>query len=88
METRIKWNEGDGYIIATYGGSGSGSASISSDVNEGIDRVQAIKVETTDKSLSAALVVSQEGLREVFEPSDGGFVLKDGGTFNVLKDEL
>lgn len=88
MGSVIKWNEGDGYITATYDGRGSGSASISSDVNEGIDRVQAIRVETTDKGLSAALVVSQEGLREVFEPSDGGFVLKDCGTFNVLKDEL
>ena len=85
METKIKWNEGDGYITATYDGSGSGSASISSDVNEGIDREQSIKVETTDKSVSATLVVSQEGLREVFEPSDGLFVLADGGTFNVLK---
>ena len=85
METKIKWNEGEGYITATYEGSGSGSASISSDVNEGIDREQSIKVETTDKSVSATLVVSQEGLREVFEPSDGLFVLIDGGTFNVLK---
>ena len=84
-ETKIKWNEGEGYITATYDGSGSGSASISSDVNEGIDREQSIKVETTDKSVSATLVVSQEGLREVFEPSDGLFVLADGGTFNVLK---
>ena len=42
METKIKWNEGDGYITATYEGSGSGSASISSDVNEGIDREQSI----------------------------------------------
>ena len=85
METKIKWNEGDGYITATYEGSGSGSASISSDLNEGIDREQSIKVETTDKSVSATLVVSQEGLREVFEPSDGLFVLADGGTYNVLK---
>ena len=85
METKIKWNEGEGYITATYEGSGSGSASISSDVNEGIDRAQSIKVETTDKSVSATLMVSQEGLREVFEPSDGGFVLADGGTLNVLK---
>lgn len=87
-ETKIKWNEGEGYITATYEGSGSGSASISSDVNEGIDREQSIKVETTDKSVSATLVVSQEGLREVFEPSDVEFVLADGGTFNVLKNEL
>lgn len=87
METKIKWNEGDGYITATYEGSGNGSASISSDVNEGIDREQSIKVETTDKSVSATLVVSQEGLREVFTPSDGDFILADVGTFNVLKGE-
>lgn len=87
METKIKWNEGDGYITATYDGSGSGSASISSDVNEGVDREQTIKVETTDKSVSASLVVTQEGLREVFNASDGDFVLADGGTFNVLKGE-
>lgn len=86
METKIKWNEGEGYITATYEGSGSGSASISSDVNEGLDREQSIKVETTDKSVSATLVVSQEGLREKFIPSDGDFILADGGTFNVLKD--
>lgn len=86
MKTNIKWNEGDGYITATYEGSGNGSVSISSDVNEGIDRQQSIKVETTDKSISATLVVSQEGLREVFEPSDGDFILKDGGTFNVIKN--
>lgn len=86
METKIKWNEGEGYITATYEGSGNGSASISSDINEGIDREQSIKVETTDKSVSATLLVSQEGLREVFEPSDGLFVLADGGTFNVLKE--
>ena len=87
METKIKWNEGEGYIIATYEGSGSGSASISSDVNEGIDRVQTIRVETTRGSepKSEAVQVTQIGLREVFEPSDGGFALKDGGTFNVLK---
>ena len=85
METKIKWNEGEGYITAAYEGSGSGSASISSDVNEGIDRVQSVNVETTDKSVSAELIVSQVGLREVFEPSDGLFVIANGGTFNVLK---
>ena len=90
METKIKWNEGEGYITATYEGSGSGSASISSDVNEGIDREQSIKVETTQGSepKSESVQVTQIGLREVFEPSDGGFVLADGGTFNVLKNEL
>jgi hypothetical protein len=86
METKIKWNEGEGYITATYEGSGNGSASISSDVNEGIDREQSIKVETTDKSVSATLVVSQEGLREEFVTSDGKvFMTADGEVFGVLK---
>lgn len=87
METKIKWNEGDGYITATYEGSGSGSASISSDVNEGIDREQSIKVETTLGNMpkSESVSVKQIGMREVFLPSDYDFVLADGGTFNVLK---
>lgn len=90
METKIKWNEGEGYITATYEGSGSGSASISSDVNEGIDREQPIKVETTkgNEPKSIDVSIKQYGMREVFEPSDGEFVLADGGTFNVLKNEL
>lgn len=85
METKIKWNEGEGYITATYEGSGNGSASISSDVNEGVDRNLSINVKTTDGSISVFVSVSQIGLREVFIPSDGGFVLSDGGSFNVLK---
>ena len=90
METKIKWNEGKGYITATYEGSGNGSASISSDVNEGIDREQSIKVETTkgNELKSVDVSVKQYGMREVFLPSDGDFILADGGTFNVLKNEL
>ena len=89
-ETKIKWNEGEGYITATYEGSGSGSASISSDVNEGIDREQTLIIETTkgNSPKSESIVVSQLGMREVFHPSDGDFILADGGTFNVLKNEL
>ena len=88
METKIKWNEGEGYITATYEGSGSGSAFIASDVNEGIDREQSISVETTDGGIRESISVKQYGMREVFIPSDGEFVLADGGTFNVLKNEL
>lgn len=89
-ETKIKWNEGEGYITATYKGNGNGSASISSDVNEGIDREQSIKVETMkgNEPKSIDVSIKQYGMREVFEPSDGEFVLADGGTFNVLKNEL
>lgn len=90
METKIKWNEGDGYITATYEGSGSGSASISSDVNEGIDREQSITIETTkgNNPKYESVVVTQVGRREVFLPSDGDFILADGGTLNTLKNEL
>jgi hypothetical protein len=87
-ETKIKWNEGEGYITATYDGSGNGSASISSDVNEGIDRRHTISIETTNGAISKSVEVTQYGMREIFEPSDGGFVLADSGTYNVLKNEL
>ena len=88
-ETKIKWNEGDGYITATYEGSGNGSASISSDVNEGIDREQSITIETTkgNNPKSESVVVTQIGRREIFLPGDGDFILADGGTFNVLKNK-
>lgn len=86
METKIKWNEGEGYITATYGGSGSGSASISSDINEGIDRIATINVSTTkgNNPKSIDVSVKQIGLREVYVTSDGGFGV-DGGTYNTLK---
>lgn len=84
METVIKWNEGDGNIVATYNGSGDGTIAFSSDVaNEGIDRSQEVQVATDN--LSVSVTVSQIGLREVFNASDGEFILADGGTFNVLK---
>lgn len=85
--TKIKWNEGEGYITATYTGSGNGSASISSDVNEGIDRTQSVTVKNTSgnniKKISVG--VTQLGMREVFKTSDGDFILNNGGNFNVLK---
>lgn len=84
METVIKWNEGDGNIVATYNGSGDGTIAFSSDIaNEGIDRSQEVQVATDN--LSVSVTVSQIGLREVFNASDGEFILADGGTFNVLK---
>lgn len=89
METKIQWNEGDGAITAIYEGSGNGSVAISSDINEGIDRNQNITIETTEGNnpKSVDVNVKQVGLREVFLPTDSEFILADGGTFNVLKDE-
>ena len=86
METKIKWNQGEGFITATYQGSGDGSASISSDINEGIDREQNIKVETTNKLLSETVTIKQEGLRQPIALKDGGvFRVSNGGRFGVLK---
>lgn len=69
------------------GNAGANEISISvSAVNEGIDKVVEINAVNGDKTAKMTLI--HEGLREVFKPSDGGFVLADGGTFNVLKNEL
>lgn len=85
METTIKWNEGDGNIVATYNGYGNGAISFASDVpNEGLDREQEIQVATKIGGNEVNVIVSQPGLREVFQSTDG-FILADGGTFNVLK---
>lgn len=85
--TTIKWNVGEGNIVATYSGSGNAPISITSDTNEGIDREQEINVSTTEGNnpKSVDVLVKQTGLREIFNASDGGFILADGGTFNVLK---
>ena len=88
MEAKIKWNEGDGYITATYEGNGNGSAVISSDVNEGIDREQTICVETTDGISKVDVSVSQIGLRQMFVTSDNKvFRVASGGKFAVLKEK-
>ena len=66
------------------GNAGANEISISvSDVNEGIDKTVEINAVNGDKTAKMTLI--HEGMREVFEPSDGVFVLADGGTFNVLK---
>ena len=87
METKIKWNIGDGNIVATYSGSGNAPIDIASDVaNEGIDREQVIQVATADKSTSVDVVVRQTGLRQLVSDSNR-YVLcdKNGARFAVLK---
>ena len=80
MRELIKpWNDG-GSLSVTYEGDGDGSAVFSSDVNEGIDREMTITFKGAGQEIDR--VVKQEGLREIFNE---GFILADGGTFNVLK---
>lgn len=84
MSRQIKWNEGEGYIITSEGGSGDAPVPFSSIANIGIDREQEVTV-STKEGVEATIMVKQTGLREVFNAKDGGFILANGGTFNVLK---
>lgn len=52
-------------------------------VNESLDRVVEIDAVAGDKTARVTLI--HEGMREIFNASDGAFVLADGGTFNVMK---
>ena len=75
------WNDG-GSLSVTYDGSGDGEAIFSSTTNEGIDREMPVTFKGGGMAIERT--VSQKGMREIFN----GFILADGGTFNVLKDEL
>lgn len=87
--TSIKWNSGDGSFTATYTGSGDGSVVVTSDRNEGIDREQAIKVQTTagEPTREEFVAVRQLGLRERYITADGDVLCtSDGDVFGVLKE--
>lgn len=86
-ELKKQWNDGELLTVA-YDGVRDGSATFTSDVNESIDREMVVTYVDKDKKVSVAQTVKQVGLREAFNASDGGFILADGGTFNVLKNEL
>lgn len=77
------WNDG-GSLSVTYDGDRDGSATFSSDIAEGLDREMEVRFVGGGASLTRK--VKQEGMREMFIPSDGEFILADGGTFNVLKN--
>lgn len=74
-----QWSDGDNLTV-TYEGSGDGSAVFTSETNEGIDREMTVTFKGAGQEIERT--VKQEGLREIFEE---GFILADGGTFNVLK---
>jgi len=81
------WTDGsDDKLTITNDFSGS-PLQVSSVVYEGLDRSMIVNFKTTAGSpiVTAGLVVNQTGLREVFNASDGSFLLSDGTTFNVLK---
>jgi hypothetical protein len=86
-EIKKQWDNGE-LLTVVYDGNRDGSATFTSDVNESLDREMVVTYVDKDRKVSVAQMVKQEGLREVFNASDGDFALADGGTFNVLKYEL
>lgn len=84
MTKAIAWKVGGGSITLDYTGEGSGAVTVTSDINEGIDREQTVTISNA-YGQSAVVTVTQEGLREPLLCSDGAFLCADGGTFNVLK---
>jgi hypothetical protein len=81
------WNDG-GSLSVAYEGDGDGSAVFSSDVAEGLDREMIVVFRDGGRTVAVERKVLQVGMREMFVPSDGEFILADGGTYNVLKNEL
>jgi hypothetical protein len=88
MRELIKpWND-SGSLSVTYDGDRDGSAIFSSDIAEGLDREMQVLFVDQSRVVVVERIVRQEGMREEFSASDGQFILADGGTFNVLKNEL
>lgn len=65
------------------GTEGKTSVSVTSMVNEGLDDTTTFTLSTEDGSVSHDIVVNREGRREVYNED---FILKDGGSFNVIKE--
>lgn len=82
-----QWNDG-GSLSVSYNGDGDGSAVFSSETNEGIDRETGVSFVDTSRSIIVDKKIIQVGMREMFAVSDGNFILSDGGTLNVIKNEL
>lgn len=83
MDIVKQWDDGEPLYIS-YTGKKTGYATFSSNTNEGLDREATISLKDTNKSVEIKRKVTQTGKREIFE----GIELYDGGTFNVLKNEL
>lgn len=77
--------EKNGIVFEYSTNSGSTSVTVSSSVNEGLDKSVTFTVETTDGTKSETITVNREGRREKFNASDGAFLTSDGSTFNVIK---
>lgn len=80
--------EKNGIVFEYATNSGSTSVTVSSSVNEGLDKSVTFTVETTDGTKSEVITVNREGRRQVFNASDGQFKTSDNLSFNVLKKNI
>ncbi len=87
--TRIDWKDGEGQIVATYGGTGDGPLHFTSTTaNEGLDRAQRVQVASRESPLEVEVTVTQTGLREEMCMAQAGnpeLMTADGQVFAVLK---
>ena len=74
----------NGITLDKDSGSGNTTVTVTATVNEGLDTTETFRV-SVDENVYADLVVNREGRREIFTNND--FVLSDGTTFNVIKQE-
>jgi hypothetical protein len=91
-EYSIKWEEGDGYIIASYKERGDEALSFITDgPNEGLDREQVVTIETIEEQPTEhiSVLVKQKGKRIRFRLADGKLLkTADDKFFNVLKPDF
>lgn len=86
MKKLIKWNVGEGNIVAEYDSELDGTIKFSSDViNEDLDREQYVTIKASNETKQ--IKVTQLGKREIFYTKSEEFITKDG-TFNVLKNGI
>lgn len=79
----------DGIKIEPQSGSAGTDIPISisvTAVNEGLDKT--IVFDGVCGDATAQLSITHEGMREEFVCLEDSFILADGGTYNVLKNEL
>ncbi len=76
-----------GGLNVEFTGQGNGTITLTPEKNEGLDRETTITVKDVSGKVSINMIISQNGMRQVFNASDGAFKLKSGGSFLVLKKE-
>ena len=85
-ESKIKWLKGEGYITARYVGEKNGELELVTDENIGVDREQAITVQSASGE-AATIAVRQEGKRiEYTTQNNEVYLTADGMRYTVLKE--